>query len=115
MAADEFATRLGPALSAADDAIFDWLAAGQPAGGQLAGGQAAIGQPASGEPVGGEQPVRPLRPDDVPVFPPGQPRGEGGRAIRATGAPDSDALVPLTEFLVAHRDEQVVVEWRVQE
>ena len=31
MAADEFATRLGPALTAADDAVFDWLALGQPA------------------------------------------------------------------------------------
>ena len=28
--ADEFATRLGPVLSATDDAVFDWLSAGQP-------------------------------------------------------------------------------------
>ena len=31
VAADEFATRLGPVLSRTDDAIFDWLSAGQPA------------------------------------------------------------------------------------
>ena len=32
VAADEFATRLGPALADADDAIFEWLADGQTAG-----------------------------------------------------------------------------------
>ena len=38
-----------------------------------------------------------------------------GRATRAKGAPASEVLGPLQAFLDAHRDEQVVVEWRVQE
>ena len=33
----------------------------------------------------------------------------------AKGAPASVVLGPLQEFLDAHRDEQVIVEWRVQE
>ena len=41
--------------------------------------------------------------------------GRAGRATRAKGAPASEVLGPLAAFLDAHRDEQVVVEWRVQE
>jgi hypothetical protein len=70
--ADEFTTRLGPALSATDDAIFQWL-----------------------------QPSRRVT--------------KGGMATRAKGAPAIVVLDPLQEFLDAHRDEQVIVEWRVQE
>jgi hypothetical protein len=29
------------------------------------------------------------------------------------GAPDSEILTPLAEFLRAHRGDKVVVEWRV--
>jgi hypothetical protein len=72
VAADEFTTRLAPALSAADDAIFEWLT-------------------------------------------PPKPVGASGSATREKNAPASDVIDPLTEFLEAYRDEQVVVEWRVQE
>jgi hypothetical protein len=82
LAADEFATRLGPALSQTDDAIFEWLSR-----------------------------VRP--PSLYHPRPPGP--GGAGRATRAKGAPASEVLGPLQAFLNAHRDEQVVVEWRVQE
>ena len=41
--------------------------------------------------------------------------GRAGRATRAKGAPASEVLGPLAAFLDAHRDEQVIVEWRVQE
>jgi hypothetical protein len=96
--ADEFATKLGPALSAAEDAVFEWLS----------GGQRVYQVP---DP-------KPRRPDDVPIYvPPSQlpPPGRSGRATRAKGAPASEVLGPLQEFLEAHRDDQVVVEWRVQE
>jgi len=96
--ADEFATRLGPALAATDDAIFEWLSAGQPV-----------------EPVPGPDA---RRPDDVPIFVPPSPLpspGRAGRATRGKGAPASEVLGPLAAFLDAHRDEQVIVEWRVQE
>jgi hypothetical protein len=96
--ADEFATRLGPVVSATDDAIFEWLSLGQPA-----------------EQVPDPQP---RRPDDVPIYvPPTQlpSPGRAGRATRAKGAPAGEVLGPLGEFLEAHRDERVIVEWRVQE
>ena len=95
---DEFATKLRLALSAADDAVFEWLSAGQRA-----------------EPV----PVPPVyRPDDVPIYVPPSPlpsAGRAGRATRSKGAPASEVLGPLRAFLDAHPDDQVVVEWRVQE
>ena len=96
--ADEFATRLGPVVSATDDAIFEWLSSGQLA-----------------EPVPGPQP---RRPDDVPIYVPPSPlppSGRTGRATRVKGAAVSEVLGPLAAFLEAHRDEQVIVEWRVQE
>ena len=94
--ADEFATRLGPVLSRTDDAIFDWLSAGQPA------------LPVEPPPV--------RRPDDVPIqVPPPPLHGRTGQATRRKGGPASEVLEPLAAFLDAHRDEQVVVEWRVQE
>jgi hypothetical protein len=94
--ADEFTTRLGQALSKTDDDIFDWLSASQPAR-QV-------------------EPPPPHRPDDVPIQVPPRPvSGRTGQATRAKGGPASDVIDPLTAFLDAHRDEQVVVEWRVQE
>ena len=94
--ADEFATRLGPVLSRTDDAIFDWLSAGQPV-----------------LPV---EPPPARRPDDVPIqVPPPPLHGRTGQATRRKDGPASEVLEPLAAFLDAHRDEQVVVEWRVQE
>jgi hypothetical protein len=95
--ADEFAVRLGPALAAADDAIFDWLAIGQPA-----------------EP-GPPEHRHEVRADDVSIPVPRPLPGTGGRATRAKGGSSRDVLGQLSEFLEAHRDDQVVVEWRVQE
>ena len=96
-AADEFATKLEPALADTDDAIFDWLADGQPA------------QPASA--------TQSLRPDEVGIQLP-EPKplpGTGGRATRTKGTPSTEVLSQLAAFLEAHHDEQVIVEWRVQE
>jgi hypothetical protein len=92
--ADEFATRLGPALTTADDAIFDWL---------------AIGQPEETD----DSPQQ-LRPDDVDIRVPKQLPGAGGRATRPKGMPSADVLAQLAAFLDAHHDEQVIVEWRVE-
>jgi hypothetical protein len=93
LTADEFATRLEPALLKTDDAIFEWLASGQP------------------KPV--DEPPTVLRPDDVHLRLPVSP--SAGQATRAKGAPASDVLEPLREFLEANGDKRVVVEWRVQE
>jgi hypothetical protein len=95
VAADEFATRLGPILSATDDAIFEWLSAGQPA-----------------EPI---PPPQHLGPDDIDIRIPKPLPGASGRATRAKGAASADVIAQLETFLNEHRDEQVVVEWRVQE
>ena len=95
--ADEFATKLRPALLAAEDAVFGWLSAGQRV------------EPVPPPPV--------IGPDDVPIHVPPTPLppGRSGRATRAKGAPASEVLGPLQAFLDSHRDDQVVVEWRVQE
>jgi hypothetical protein len=94
--ADEFTTRLGQALSKTDDDIFDWLSASQP--------------------TRQVEPPPPRRPDDVPIQVPPRPvSGRTGQATRAKGGPASEVIDPLTVFLDAHRDEQVVVEWRVEE
>jgi len=92
VAADELVTRLSQALSTAENEVFEWLAAGQP-----------------------KVPVepRPQRPDDVPLHLPGRRPGGGG--TRERGKPDDAVLEALTEFLHEHRDERVVVEWRVEE
>jgi hypothetical protein len=98
--ADEFATKLEAALAAADDAVFDWLSEGQRV------------EPAPLPPP----PV--YRPDDVPIqVPPSRlpPGNRAGRAALAKGARASEVVGPLQEFLDAHRDEQVIVEWRVEE
>ena len=93
--ADEFATRLGPKLADADDAIFEWLADGQTA-----------------RPV--DQPDLP-RPDDIVIALPTPKPGLSGRATRAKGASSRDVLTELAAFLDEHPDQEVVVEWRVEE
>jgi hypothetical protein len=84
--ADEFASSIKRALVITDQAIFDWLAG-----------------PGPGRPVPGPGPG-PVRPTAA--------RGSG---TRSAGAPDSDIITPLTEFLRAHRGQEVVAEWRVAE
>jgi hypothetical protein len=85
--ADEFASSIKRALGITDQAIFDWLAGDRPIPGP--------------DPRPGPGPVRPAA-----------VRGSGARPA---GAPDSDVLTPLAEFLRAHRAQEVVVEWRVKE
>ena len=89
VSADEFAVRLAPALSAAEQAIFDWLADGQPSA------------PAARPAIPGEPQPRPARP--------------AGRVVLASGARPEQALAELSAFLREHRDEEIVVEWRVAE
>ena len=95
--ADEFASRISPALSAAEEALYEWLTAGR--------------EP---EPFPGRQvPLRSLCQARTRQSPPTPPfRGTG---TRATGTSDSSVLEPLTEFLRSHQDQNVVVEWRVTE
>ena len=46
---------------------------------------------------------------------PVRPTAARGSGTRSAGAPDSDIITPLTEFLRAHRGQEVVAEWRVAE
>ena len=85
--ADEFASSIKRALVITDQAIFDWLARDRPA----------------------------PRPVPGPGPGPGRPASSHGSGTRSAGARDSDILAPLTEFLRAHREQEVVVEWRVKE
>jgi hypothetical protein len=87
--ADEIAQALGRALSEAEDAIFAWLANGQPP------------PPPPPPPGPGPGPVKPVAPS--------------GGGTRAKGAPDAAVLSELGEFLRGHPNERVVVEWRVVE
>jgi hypothetical protein len=88
--ADEFASSIKRALVITDQAIFDWLA--------------------------GPGPVRPSPgPDPRPGPGPVRPTAARGSGTRSAGAPDSDLITPLTEFLRAHRGQEVVAEWRVAE
>ena len=92
--ADEMTSGARQALDAAGDAVFGWLAARAPA-------------PPATPPV-----VPPIGPNDVDIP---VPTHQGGRAVRAQGAPARAVLEQLESFLAAHADEQVVVEWRVSE
>jgi hypothetical protein len=88
--ADEFASRISPALSAAEEALYEWLTAGrEPEPG-----------PDPGWMPGPDKPVTPPSPDT---------------RTRAAGQPDSSVLVPLTEFLRSHPNQNIIVEWRVKE
>jgi hypothetical protein len=94
VAADEFATRLEPVLSDTENAIFDWLEEGQRA--------EAGTPPPQPVPNGVKTPITKLP-------------GASGGATRAKGTSSADVLTKLETFLDEHRDEQVAVEWRVQE
>jgi hypothetical protein len=91
--ADEITTALRPALDSAVDAVFGWLS-----------DRAPVPSPAPVTPV-----APPLTPDDVPLV---LPRGQ---AVRGKGSPAQPVLAQLAAFLGEHPDQQVVVEWRVQE
>lgn len=93
VAADEFTRKLRPALSGADDAIFEWLADGQP---RVPDVQWPTGTDAV----------------DVTID---RPKAVHGGITRAKGDPPTHVLNALTAFLAAHHNEQVIVEWRVDE
>ena len=95
--ADEFASRISPALSAAEEALYEWLTVGRE--------PEPVPGPAGPHPV-------PIPGPDKPVPTPTPFRGTG---TRAAGTSDSSVLEPLTEFLRNHQDQDVVVEWRVTE
>lgn len=109
--ADEFASRIGPALSAAEEALFEWLAAGRVPG--------PVPVPPPGPGPGVVTPVAPAGPPAPAGVSPGVLAGgsagvlAGGSATRAAGSNESSVLTPLAEFLRAHPDQAVVVEWRV--
>ena len=105
--ADEFATRLGPVVSATDDASSSVRTPG------LSSSGFPRASPSS------RYRVR-TRAGRMTCLSTCRRRrclspGRAGRATRGKGAPASEVLGPLAAFLDAHRDEQVIVEWRVQE
>jgi hypothetical protein len=91
VAADEFAMALPPVLDRTDQAIFDWLAAGQrtPAAAQA-----------------------PLHSERVPAAPPAR---EAGQAVRRRGERPDAVLGQLRSFLDGHANDEVIVEWRISE
>jgi len=88
VAADEFTVRLSTALSAAEQAAFDWLTEGQPR---------SPGEPQLRSGGQGRQPL--TRP--------------GGQAVRPRGGQPDELLGRLRSFLNEHRDDEITVEWRV--
>jgi len=88
--ADEVTTAAKKALAAAVDGVFAWLADRTP-------------PPPPPGPVPGPRPgPGPVKPDDVFL-------------VLPKGSPSQPVLDKLAAFLAAHQNEQVVVEWRVQE
>ncbi len=90
--ADEFAEALPPVLERTDQAIFDWLAAGQPD----RSGPESRHQAENFAEVAGSAP-------------------ETGRAVRRPGQRADGVLSELRSFLDSHTDRDVVVEWRIKE
>ncbi len=89
VSADEFAVKLPEALERTEDAIFDWLSAGQP--------------PPGPPPPGPRLPGRP------------GPGRAAGRSVRRRAEASEPVIAELRSFLDAHSDDEVVVEWRVTE
>jgi hypothetical protein len=98
VAADEFERRLTPALSDAEQALFEWLADASPQ-----------------EP--GELKYRPDGPGAQPLsqsLPQSRSGGSGGgRAVLAKGGQPDELVAALRSFLLDHHDDEVTVEWRV--
>ena len=86
---DEITQSLPQVLRETDEAIFRWLADGQP-------------------------PPPPPPPPPGPERGP-QPKAASGSGTRAKGMADQSVLTNLAQFLREHPDEQVTVEWRVVE
>lgn len=118
--ADEFASPLRPALRAADNAAFRWVAAGirpDPGVGPTTG------------PGHNPSPQNQLS-QNPPTQPSASADGAGtwvggtgalisagtqaGAGTRAKGTPDAMVLTPLREFLSRHPNEDVEVEWRIK-
>ena len=92
MAADEFAEALPPVLERTEQAIFDWLAAGQPA-----------------------QPVTDSRHQAESFAGVAGSAPQAGHAVRRPGQRSDAVLGELRSFLDSHTDQEVVVEWRIKE
>jgi hypothetical protein len=92
LSADEIVSKLRPALVASEDAAFAWLRDATPV--------VPIAVP------------RIPGPDDVPIVVP--PHTPQGRSVRIAGGSADEVLERLTEFLSDHKDDQVIVEWRVE-
>jgi hypothetical protein len=90
--ADEFSVRLVSALAATDQAVFDWLADGQPSAPASAPAYVLTDEPT---------------PDRRRL---GEP---AGRAVRTGGSQPDEVIGELRTFLERHPDEDVTVEWRV--
>jgi len=91
---DEFSVRLSGVLTSTDQAIFDWLADGQP--------------------------PPPPPPAEMPVTPGAAATGSGvtpaaaaGRAVLARGADPEQVVAQVRAFLGEHGDREVTVEWRI--
>lgn len=89
---DQFAADLGKALAAAEEAVFDWLRRFPP--------------PPIVDPP---PPPPPVDPDDVVLDLP-----DHGTHRRRSGANADAVLGRLRAFLDAHRDADVVVDWRLE-
>jgi hypothetical protein len=95
--ADEITAALRPALQAAEEGAFAWLASRMPA-------------PTPGPPVIARPPVAPpLVPDDVSIVVPDR------TVTRVRGEKAQPILDQLEAFLDEHADQDVVVTWRVKE
>jgi hypothetical protein len=94
--ADEIVTPLKRALEQADDAVFAWLAAQGPTSSAQTEERAGLTGTATGRPGSTAVPAR-------------------GTARRAAGQGGDAVVAELWRFLDDHRDETVVVEWRIEE
>lgn len=90
VAADEFAVALPPVLDRTDQAVFDWLTAGQRA-----------------------VPAREAPDEAEKVHSPVSLSGQAGQAVRRRGEVPDAVLSELRSFLDSHVNDEVVVEWRI--